>query len=248
MTVNHTNDIYTAAVAAAQGIGVFRLLVAPNGAGELRVSMLVFWQAQGAKEALFMQASQLSSALCSFALTSLALIVAMPGAAMAQTQSTSVYRNTDYRFEVIFPEAPMERDVSYETRDGANVTARQFYVERGTNQYHVTVVNLPDGPPIDADAVEYAAEQSRQLGEVRFQYEVAYDPGIPGWQLNVLHNDGRQVRATIYMWDHNLYITRAMTARGDTAALMLDQSIFLLNADGTEVDTGRGNAPTEVAQ
>ena len=80
-----------------------------------------------------MQASQLSSALCSFALTSLALILATPGAAMAQTQSTSVYRNTDYRFEVIFPEAPMERDVSYETRDGANVTARQFYVERGTN-------------------------------------------------------------------------------------------------------------------
>ena len=70
-----------------------------------------------------------------------------------------------------------------------------------------------------------------------------YDPGIPGWQLNVLHSDGRQVRGTIYMWDYNLYITRAISAVGDTDALMLDQSIFLLNADGSEVDTGTGNTP-----
>jgi len=187
-----------------------------------------------------MRALQFSPALHLFAV---ALVLA--GAATAQAQTTSVYRNDEYRFEVIFPEEPIERDVSYATKDGADVTAKQFYVERGTNQYHVTVVNLPGGPAIDADAVEHAAEQSRQLGEVRFEYEVAYDPGIPGWQLNVLHSDGRQVRATIYMWDHNLYITQAITAAGDTAALMLDQSIFLLNADGTEVDTGTGNTPVE---
>jgi hypothetical protein len=190
-----------------------------------------------------MRAFQLSLVLFLFAMAP-----ALPGAAMAQIQATSVYRNDEYRFEVIFPEEPLVRDVSYATKDGTNVTAKQFYVERGMNQYHVTVVNLPDGPTIDPDAVEHAAEQSRQLGEVRFEYEVAYDPGIPGRQLNVLHSDGRQVRATIYMWDHNLYITQATTAPGDTAALMLDQSIFLLNADGTEVDTGTGNTPVDHPQ
>ena len=179
------------------------------------------------------------------ALFSIAVALVLPGVAMAQTQATSVYRNDDYRFEVIFPEEPMVRDVSYATQDGTNVTAKQFYVERGMNQYHVTVVNLPGGPAIDVDAVEHAAEQIRQLGEVRFEYEVAYDPGIPGWQLNVLHSDGRQVRGTIYMWDYNLYITRAISVVGDTAALMLDQSIFLLNADGSEVNTGTGNTPVE---
>lgn len=181
----------------------------------------------------------------SLVLFSFVVALVLPGDAIAQTQATSVYRNDEYRFEVIFPQEPMVRDVSYATKDGTNVSAKQFYVERGTNQYHVTVVNLPNGPAIDADAVEHAAEQSRQLGEVRFEYEVAYDPGIPGWQLNVVHTDGRQVRATIYMWDHNLYITQAITAPGDTAALMLDQSIFLLNADGSEVDTGTGNTPVE---
>ena len=185
-----------------------------------------------------MRASQFLPALPLFAVG-----FVLVGAATAQTQITSVYRNDDYRFEAIFPEEPQRREISYSTKDGASVPAQQFYVERGTNQYHVTVVNLPDGPAIDADAVGHAAEQSRQLGEVRFEYEVAYDPGIPGWQLNVLHADGRQVRATIYMWDHNLYITQAITALGDTAALMLDQSIFLLNADGSEVDTGTGNTP-----
>ncbi len=152
-----------------------------------------------------MQASQLSSALLSGAIVSLVLILALPGAAMAQAQGTSVYRNADYRFEIIFPEQPMERDISYETKDGASVTARQFYVERGTNQYHLTVVILPDGPAIDSDAVEHAAEQIRGLGEVRFEYEVAYDPGIPGWQLTVLHNDGRQVRSTVYVGSQSLY-------------------------------------------
>ncbi len=174
---------------------------------------------------------------------SFAMVVVLAGTSAAQAQITTVYRNEEYRFEVIFPEEPMQRDISYEIKDGSVVSAQQFYVERGTDQYHVSIVNLPDGPAIDRDAVEHAAEQSRQLGEVRFEYEVAYDPGIPGWQLNILHADGRQVRATIYMWDHNLYITQAITAPGDTAALMLDQSIFLLNADGTEVDTGTGNTP-----
>jgi hypothetical protein len=88
----------------------------------------------------------------------------------------------------------------------------------------------------------------RQLGEVRFQFEVAYDPGIPGWLMSIAHNDGRQVRSTIYMWDHNLYIVEAITALGDTAALMLDQSIFLLNADGTDVDTGTGNTPADALE
>jgi hypothetical protein len=190
--------------------------------------------------------AKFSSVLCSLLLFSFAMILVSP-VAVAQTQNQILYRNNDYRFQAIFPEEPMQREISYETKDGSNITAQQFYVERGTNLYHVDVVNLPDGPAIDADAIEYAADQIRGLGEVRFEYEVAYDPGIPGWQINVAHEDGRQVRGIVYMWDHNLYIVRAITAIGDTAALMLDQSIFLLNADGTDVDTGSGNSAADGA-
>jgi hypothetical protein len=187
-----------------------------------------------------------SSVFCLLLLFSLVTIL-VPPLAVAQTQNQIVYRNNDYRFQAIFPEQPMQREISYEAQDGSNVTAQQFYVERGTNLYHVDVVNLPDGLAIDADTIGYAADQIRGLGEVRFEYEVAYDPGVPGWQINVAHVDGRQVRGTVYMWDHNLYIVRAITAIGDTAALMLDQSIFLLNADGTDVDTGSGNTAADGA-
>lgn len=52
----------------------------------------------------------------------------------------------------------MVREIAYITKDGTSVLARQFYVEQGTNQYFVTVVNLPIGPAVDYDAVEYAAD------------------------------------------------------------------------------------------
>ena len=123
------------------------------------------------------------------------------------------------------------------------VPARQFYVEQGTNQYLVTVVNLPAGPAVDYYTVEHAAEQIRQKGEVRFEFDMGYDPGVPGRQFNILQPDGRQLRANAYMWDHNLYITEAIATPGDIAALKFEQSISLLNADGSLLDTGQGNCP-----
>ena len=120
-----------------------------------------------------------------------ALVLVLSGAAMAQALDASLYRNMEYRFAAIFPDVPMVREISYMTNDGASVLAQQFYVEQGTNQYLVTVVNLPAGPAIDHDAVEHAAEQIRQKGEVRFQFDMAYDPGMPGRQLNIFQPDGR---------------------------------------------------------
>ena len=161
----------------------------------------------------------------------------------AQELDAALYRNTEYRFAAIFPGAPQMRDASYLTKDGASVPAIQFYVEQGTNHYLVTVVNLPGGPAIDWFAVEHAANQMRARGEVRFEYEEAYDPGIPGRQLNIAQNDGRQLRVSTYMWDHNLYIAEAVAQPGDMAALKLEQSLLLLNADGEALDTGEGNCP-----
>jgi hypothetical protein len=177
------------------------------------------------------------------ALFSSALLLVLSGTTMAQVLDAPLYSNTDYRFAVIFPDEPMVREISYTTKDGASVLAQQFYVEQGTNQYLVTVVNLPAGPAVDQDAVEHAAEQLRQKGEVRFQFDICYDPDIPGRQLNIFQPDGRQLRANTYMWDHNLYITEAIATPGDTAALKLEQSIMLLNADGSEVNTGQGACP-----
>ena len=167
-------------------------------------------------------------------LSLLALLVTL-GAAAAQT-SPPYYINREYRFAVIFPGAPMARDVSYATSTGASAPARQFYIEQGADQFTMTVVVFASGPAADNAAVDHAAQQLRQKGEVRFQFAEEYDPGIPGRQLNIFQSDGRQVRASVYMWDHRLYITEAAAAPGDSDALQFEQSIMLLDADGNELN------------
>jgi hypothetical protein len=169
--------------------------------------------------------------------------VVAPQAATTQEIDASLYRDLEYRFAAIFPDTPQSREISYLTKDGASLSAQQFYVEQGTNQYLVTVVALPAGPAIDYYAVEHVANQMRLKGKVRFEYDDAYDPGIPGRQLNILQPDGRQLRVSTYMWDHNLYIAEAIAAPGDMAALKLEQSLLLLNAEGNALDTGSGNCP-----
>jgi hypothetical protein len=100
----------------------------------------------------------------------------------------------------------------------------------------VTVVDFSAGPAVDADIVEHAAEQLRRKGEVRFQYADEYDPGIPGRQLNIFQSDGRQIRASIYMWDHRLYIAEASGTPGSSTVLQFEQSIMLLDGDGNELN------------
>jgi len=162
---------------------------------------------------------------------------------VAQELDAALYRNEEYRFAAIFPDEPQIREISYLTKDDTNVPAHQFYVQHGANEYVVTVVNLSSGPAIDWFAVAHAANQMRARGEVRFEYEDAYDPGIPGRQLNLAQPDGRQLRVSTYMWDHNLYIAEAVAQPGDMAAIKLEQSLLLLDANGEALDTGEGNCP-----
>ena len=175
----------------------------------------------------------------------LGLVFLFPADALAQSDTSVVYANPDYGFQALFPDQPMMREISYTREDGSEVPAHQFYVERGANQYFVTVVNLPDGPAVDFEALDHAVEQTRAKGDVRVEYEVAYDPGVPGWQLSVFQPDGRQRRASIYMYAHNLFLAEAITEPGDFDGMRLEQSLVLLEPDGSEVDTGSGNLPVE---
>jgi hypothetical protein len=171
------------------------------------------------------------------------LMILAKGEGLTQELDAALYRNNEYRFAAIFPSTPQMREISYRTKNDTDVPARQFYVEQGSNHYFVTVVNLPSGPAIDWFAVEHAADQMRARGEVRFEYEDAYDPGVPGRQLNIAQPDGRQLRVSTYMWDHNLYIAEAVARPGDMAALKLEQSLLLLDSNGDALDTGEGNCP-----
>jgi hypothetical protein len=168
--------------------------------------------------------------------------VALPsllGAAFAQ--DSPLYSNTEFRFSVIFPGAPKTRDIPFTTHRGETVTAKQFYVEDNAAHYFVTVVHVPNGPPTDEPLVEHAAEQLRKRGDILFQYTYNYDPGVPGRQLNIKETNGRQLRSSMYMWDHRLVIAESSAPVGSSAALQFEQSIGLLDAKGEDLDTGKGN-------
>jgi hypothetical protein len=176
----------------------------------------------------------------------LGLVILFPVSALTQLSAPHIYVNPDFGFQTAFPEPPMIREVSYRKLDGTEVSAQQVYVDRGDDQFLVTVVNLPDGPAIDFDEFDHAVAQTRANGDALGDYEVSYDPGVPGWQLSIMQPDGRQRRAVIYNWAHKLIITEAVTAPGNLEGLRLEQSVILLNPDGTEVDTGSGSGNVAV--
>ena len=166
--------------------------------------------------------------------------------ALAQTQQPGpsiMYKNMEYRFGIIFPSQaqPMARDVTYTTKDGATVPARQFFLERGTERYTVTMVRLPNGPPVDKAHVDHTADQILKKGTAQFNYSYCYDPGIPGRQLNMREPNGNQLRASMYMWDNRLYIAEASAPAGNSDALQFEQSLTILDPMGNDLDNGQGS-------
>jgi hypothetical protein len=129
------------------------------------------------------------------------------------------------------------------TKDGSSRPAREFYVEQGGDRYSLTLVKLPEAAAIDKDAIEYAAQQVLKKGTVRFQFSNCYDPGVFGRQINLTESSGHQLRASVYMWDHQLYITEASAPAGSSAALQFEQSITILDANDNDLDTGQGSPP-----
>jgi hypothetical protein len=172
-------------------------------------------------------------------------VILVSATAAAQDEPSLLYRNNDYKFGVIFPNTPMARDITYITKDGAFVPGRQFYVEQGDDRYSVTLVKLPDGPAVDFYEVKNAGEQIQKKGAVRFAFAHCYDPGIPGRQINLSETNGRQLRGSAYMWNHQLYITEASAAEGSPTALQFEQSITILDANGNDLDTGQGSPDCE---
>jgi hypothetical protein len=181
--------------------------------------------------------------LCTAALASCAAACVLAGSASAQGGDERLYINCQYGFAVIFPAQPMTREISYTTRTGATIPARQFYNERGTDRFVITVVEFPAGQMADEAIVEHAAANLRRRGEVRFQAEANYDPGMPGRQLNIFEPNGRQLRASVYMADRWLTITEASAEAGDFNALQFEQSITLVDAQGVDRERNVGQDP-----
>ena len=161
-------------------------------------------------------------------------------------KDTNTYANCQDRFEVIFPSNPSMRDVPYAMRSGRSVAARQHYLERGADRFSVTVVVLANAPAVDEEIINHAADILRKKGEVRADYPVGYIAGVRGRQLLIAEPNGRQLRGSVYMHDHRIYITEANTAVGDFPGLQFEQSITIIDAGGIDIDRGQTNTPQRV--
>jgi hypothetical protein len=164
----------------------------------------------------------------------------------APFRDTNAYASCQSRFAVIFPGAPTARDVTYTTAAGTSVPARQFSLERGSDRFAVTVVELPGGPALDEQIIDHAADVLRKRGDIRMQFSVGYIAGVRGRQLLISEPNGQQLRGSVYMHDHRIYITEVSSGVGDSTALQFDQSITIIDGEGIDVDRGQTNTPQRV--
>ena len=172
-------------------------------------------------------------------------IQALTAADIAE-DATPLYANCQYGFAIIFPSQPMVRDIRYTTAVGTNVPAKQFYVEQGGNIYSETVADFSAGPKADDQIVTQALAELSKKGEVRYRGFGDYDPGMPGGQLNIFQANGRQLRTSVYMAYHRLYITEATATPGDINAVQFEQSITLIDHVGANID--RVNAMNDIGE
>jgi hypothetical protein len=177
--------------------------------------------------------------MCVAAFVTAVLVSSAQGQQRPEDTSTQFFISCQNRFAAIFPDGarPMTQELTYAARNGANFPARQFYVERGTSRYSVTVVRFPEGAAVDEASIDFAAANLRKLGEVRFEAAGDYDPGFPGRQLNIFQPNNRQLRASVYMADHHLVITEANAPVGDLAGIQFEQSITIISDMGADFDT-----------
>ena len=154
----------------------------------------------------------------------------------AEAEIAPIYVNCSSRFAVMFPAEPKSRSMTYRAPSSPLVPARQFVAEHKTGRFTVTVADFSLGPAVSEQIVERAAQDLRSRGKVQFQASDSYDAGTPGRQLDITEQDGNQLRASVYMAGHRLFIAEASAPPGDTNALLFDQSMTLIDAAGHDIN------------
>jgi hypothetical protein len=163
-------------------------------------------------------------------------------AQLGEVVPSNIYVNCEYRVAAQFPSPPMVRDFTFNLGE-RSAPAREFYVDHNGGLLRVMVAHFADGPDLDQSLIDLAGDTLRGRGEVRFEFEVAYDvPNIPGRQFSIALPDGRLLRAHVYMAEHRLYMTEATSVPTDVLAFRFEESVSLIDENGTDLDT---NPPTE---
>jgi len=164
-------------------------------------------------------------------------LLGVPLVATAQDEGRGVtsppfYIDAAARFAIIFPVEPNLENIDYATEDGSRFPAKHYSVVEGSNHYRLTYVDFSTGPAADARIVEHAVNDWIGQGELIYQSDAEYEPGVESRQLMVSRGDGNEIQASAYMWDHRLILTEAIGPPGTPSLLRFAQSLTLLTPDG----------------
>lgn len=163
------------------------------------------------------------------AVTSMGVALA---AGLAHAQNWVEYQSLESGFAINFPGQPEIADTTYQSPSEAALPARVFSVEEGASVYKVTVVDFAMAPGEQHIAVMHATDAMRQRGEI--VYEIFGDlDEVYGPQFFLVEPDGREVMATVVFYNNNLYIAEGSVAPGAAPPAQFQQSMMLLNPDGT---------------
>jgi hypothetical protein len=151
-------------------------------------------------------------------------------------EAESIYAACEGGFGIIFPSGtePQIRNTQYTDRNGKQMPAKEYVVQKDGNTYSVTSVEFPVYS--DRDITNHAMAELAKKGRVLTQLFVAVGLGRPGGQMNIVAPNGRQIRAVTYMGGNKLVIAQSDAPMGDTDALLFEQSIVLLNKAGNDID------------
>jgi hypothetical protein len=145
------------------------------------------------------------------------------------------FTSREWRFTLNFPAEPVSRALTYTSPQGADLKAQAFSVDENNARYTITVVDFTPRSAEESGAIAHAAATIRQRGRVTYDGPDDFD-GIPGHQLSLTEPNGWHTRVGIYFYNHFLYIIDASVAPGVAPPAQFQQSIDILNPDGTIVD------------
>jgi hypothetical protein len=163
----------------------------------------------------------------------LSAVAFLPGAAIGQSWTKYVHR--DLQFTINFPEEPQVETAAYVSAQGREVPAHVFLVDSGTAHYRLTVADFSENIELERGAVAHAAEVLMRRGEGDHN-RFAYMDGLPGHHLSICEPNGRRLQATIYLYDHRLYIVEGSDIDEAPLPSWFTYSLIITHADGTQLN------------
>ena len=159
----------------------------------------------------------------------------------AATQEWVEYQNLEHGFAINFPGEPEISETTYASPTGEDLPAHIFAAEEGTSRYRVTVVDFSSREGEQHVAIAHATDAMRQRGEVVVEVYSDLDE-VFGPQFMIVEPDAREVMATIVFYNDRLYIAEGSVAPGAAAPAQFQQSMMLLNEDGSRPNGAGENA------